>query len=127
MQSLYTILLNILSVGCRYLCILNYKRSFPYFLSLVVLLLLVQAPLDWVLGLLMRVLVCIRVELARTVGAGVQQLACVRGHVFLQTDRPLEHLIAVLALELGRCVHVLSVLVQPLLAVEFAIADIASV
>lgn len=79
------------------------------------------------LGLLMRILVCIRVELARTVGAGVQQLACMRGHVFLQTDRTLEHLVAVLALELSRGVNILSVLVQTLFAVEFPIAYFASV
>lgn len=50
-----------------------------------------------------------------------------RRHMLLQVNRPLEGLVAVLALELLGSMHVLLVLVHPLLAVKHLLADVALV
>ena len=97
------------------------------FLTLHLLALLGQAPLGRVLRLLVCILVGVRVKLARAVGARVEQFPRVRRHVLLQADRPLEDLVAVLALERSRGVHVLLVFRQSLLAVEHPVADVAEV
>lgn len=84
-------------------------------------------PLLRVLCLLVGIFVGVRVELARTVRTGVQGFARMRRHVFLQVDRPLEGLVAVLAIQLLCRVYVLLVLAHALLAVELLVADVAVV
>lgn len=75
----------------------------------------------------MGIFVGVRIELFRTVRARVQQLSRMRGHVFLQHNRPFKLLIAEGALQFLRCVNILLVRLHPFLAIELATTNIAVV